>query len=231
MMAVRQRAIQAGEKQERHDAILDAAERLLLRSPDRLASVAEVADEAGLAKGTVYLYFASKEELLLALHERNVRGFFAALVELLDGGRALAVDQILALARRHMVDPPLFLPLASRCFALMAQSIPAETAVAFRQRMAERLQRAGAGLERHFPVLAPGDGLVLLRHSYALIVGLWQMSGATGACPAAGTLSPAGAVPPALAFSYPAELDRALRALWRGVVGPPAAAVDGRGSR
>ena len=31
-----------------------------------MANVAEVADEAGLAKGTVYLYFPSKGELLLA---------------------------------------------------------------------------------------------------------------------------------------------------------------------
>ena len=54
-MAIRQRAIQAEAKHERHHAILDAAERLLSRSPDRIANVAEVADEAGLAKGTVYL--------------------------------------------------------------------------------------------------------------------------------------------------------------------------------
>ena len=75
-MAIRQRAIGAEDKEERQQALLDAAERLLLRSPERMASVAEVADEAGLAKGTVYLYFPSKEELLLALHERNVGGFF-----------------------------------------------------------------------------------------------------------------------------------------------------------
>ena len=52
---------------------------------------------------------------------------------------------MLALTRRHMVEPPLFLPLASRCFGLMAQSVPAEAAIAFKQRMAERLERAGAG--------------------------------------------------------------------------------------
>ena len=87
-MVIRQRAIQAEDKQERHDAILDAAERLLLRSPDRVANVAEVADEAGLAKGTVYLYFPSKEELLLAVHERNVDGFFRDVIALVEGDRA-----------------------------------------------------------------------------------------------------------------------------------------------
>ena len=223
-MAIRQRAIQAEDKEERHQALLDAAERLLLRSPERVPSVAEVADEAGLAKGTVYLYFPSKEELLLALHERNVQGFFRALIEVLDGQARVDVARVLALTHEHMVRPPLFLPLAARVFGLMSQSIPVETAIAFKQRMAQRLERAGAGLERHFRTLGPGEGLVLLRHSYALILGLWQMAGAGGACPAVA----AGEAPAALAFSYGTDLDRALNALWRGVVGGPAAPAAGR---
>jgi AcrR family transcriptional regulator len=59
-MVIRQRAIHSEDKQERHHAILDATERLLTRAPVRVANMAEVADEAGLAKGTVYLYFPSK---------------------------------------------------------------------------------------------------------------------------------------------------------------------------
>jgi AcrR family transcriptional regulator len=222
-MVIRQRAIQAEDKEERNQALLDAAERLLLRSPERMPSVAEVADDAGLAKGTVYLYFPSKEELLLALHERNVGGFFRALIALLEGDGPVDFDRILALTHEHMVEPPLFLPLASRCFGLMAQSIPDEAAIAFKQRMAERLQRAGAGLERHFPTLAPGAGLLLLRHSYALILGLWQMAGAHGACPG----TPTGHVPAILQFSYPEDLGRALRAMWRGALGEPAVPAQG----
>ena len=222
-MAIRQRAIQAEDKQERHEAILDAAERLLLRSPDRVASVSEVADEAGLAKGTVYLYFPSKDELLLALHERNVQGFFRSLFAILDAAAPVTVEHVLALTHRHMVDPPLFLPLASRCFGLMAQSIPPQTSLAFKQRMAERLERAGAGLERHFPALGSGQGLALLRHSYALILGLWQMSGATAVCPAAS----GGDARAPLAFSYPEDLDLALTALWRGVVGEAVGGASG----
>ena len=213
-MAIRQRAMQAEDKEERQQGLLDAAERLLLRAPGAMPSVADVADEAGLAKGTVYLYFPSKEELLLALHERNVGGFFQSLIRLLDGAGPVDFDHILALTHEHMVDPPLFLPLASRCFGLMAQSIPDAAAIAFKQRMADRLQRAGAGLERHFSTIAPGAGLILLRHSYALILGLWQMAGAQ-VCP----LTPTGQVPAILAFNYPDDLDTALGALWRGVVG------------
>jgi AcrR family transcriptional regulator len=223
-MVIRQRAIQAEAKQERHHAILDAAERLLSRSKDRMANVAEVADEAGLAKGTVYLYFPSKEELLLAVHERNIDGFFRALIARLDSERAVTIDDMLALTHEHMVEPPLFLPLAARCFGMMGQGVPPEAALAFKQRMAQRLQTAGAGLERHFPDLAEGAGVALLRHSYALVIGLWQMSGNS----AGGGCAPdlADAIPVIFRWQYPDELDRALRALWEGTVGQPSRAAQ-----
>ncbi len=226
-MVIRQRAIQAEDKQERADAILDAAERLLLRSPERVANVAEVADEAGLAKGTVYLYFPSKEELLLAVHERRIDGFFRALIALVEGDAPAGFDDMLPLTHRHLIEPPLFLPLASRCFGLMAHSIPFETAVAFKRRMAARLERAGAGVERHFRDLEPGDGVALLRRSYALIVGLWQLSADAGE----GRLQCAFTgpdAPPALVWQYADEVDRALRALWRGTVATPSKATEAR---
>ncbi len=155
-MVIRQRAIHAEHKQERHDALLDAALGLLARAPDRVPSVADVADAAGLAKGTVYLYFPSKEELLLALHERNMHGFFAALTALVEGPGPVTLDAMIALTRRHLIAPPLLLQLAARCFGMMAQGIPPAAAADYRQRVSDRLLRAGAGLERHFPELGTG---------------------------------------------------------------------------
>ncbi|MEP7183442.1 MAG: TetR family transcriptional regulator [Betaproteobacteria bacterium] len=217
-MVIRQRAIQAEDKQERHDAILDAAERLLVRSPDRVASVAEVADEAGLAKGTVYLYFPSKEALLLAIHERGIDGFFRAVIALAEGDAPMGIDDMLELTHRHLVDAPLYLPLASRCFGLMAHAVPPDAA-AFKQRMAARLERAGAGLERQFRELGPGDGVALLRRSYALILGLWQMSASASEGLSQCAMVGVDGASPVFAWRYADELDRALRALWQGTVG------------
>jgi len=223
-MVIRQRAIQAEDKHERHHAILDAAERLLARAPDRLANMAEVADEAGLAKGTVYLYFPSKEELLLAVHERTIAGFFSALVTRLEQGPPLTLDAMMALTREHLMDPR-FLTLAARCFGLLPHGVPPEAALAFKQRMAERIARAGEGLRRHYPQLAPGEGVALLRESYALIIGLWQMS-AEG-CPAAeGAPVAPQHVNVIVPLPYAVELERALRALWLGTLG--ASAEGGR---
>jgi len=215
-MVIRQRAIQAQDKHERHHAILDAAERLLLRSPERSANMAELADEAGLAKGTIYLYFPSKEELFLALHERNIDGFFRALIERLDSREPVTIGDVGALTRQYIVEPPLFLPLASRCFGTLDQNVPVDVAAAFKQRIGVRLARAGAGLERHCCELKPGDGVILLRDSYALILGLWQMASGTGTVCGQGTAE----APPIFVWDYAAELDRALRALWEGMIRP-----------
>ena len=59
-MAVKQRAVAVADKEERRNAILDAAEALFNEQPSRVANVAEVAETAGLAKGTVYLYFPAR---------------------------------------------------------------------------------------------------------------------------------------------------------------------------
>ncbi|MEO7498353.1 MAG: TetR family transcriptional regulator [Casimicrobiaceae bacterium] len=220
-MAIRQRAVHAEDKQERHHAILDAAERLLGQAPARVANVSEVADEAGLAKGTVYLYFPSKDDLLLAVHERRVDEFFLALTAFLKSPAQVNLDAILALTRAHMIDRPTFLPLATRCFGVVQNEVPRETALAFKARMFQRLGTAGAGLERHFPELPPGGGITLLRHSYALIVGLWQMSANADLQDADGGVCSVGRL------DYPRELDSALRALWEGTIGRRLAVAEG----
>jgi AcrR family transcriptional regulator len=163
------------DKEERRHALLDAAEALFLRHPDRMASVSEVAEEAGLAKGTVYLYFPSKEEMLLALHERQVAHFFAEMMKRLARPEPASFDDVFRITRDNLVRSPGYLPLTSRCFGLMDREIPPETAMAFKGRVGRVLETAGAALERHFPGLGKGGGVRLFLNSYGLIVGLWQL--------------------------------------------------------
>jgi AcrR family transcriptional regulator len=54
------------------DAILDAMERLLARYGYKKTTVDDLAREAGIGKGTVYLHFPSKEEVALGSIDRVV---------------------------------------------------------------------------------------------------------------------------------------------------------------
>jgi TetR/AcrR family transcriptional regulator, transcriptional repressor for nem operon len=63
----------------RREQILDAAARVLVERGLGAATMADVAEAASVAKGTVYLYFASKAELLAGLRARYFEGFAALL--------------------------------------------------------------------------------------------------------------------------------------------------------
>src|SRR5918992_2021323 len=54
------------------DAILDATDRLLARYGYRKMTVEDIAQEVGIGKGTIYLHFASKEEVTLSHVDRIV---------------------------------------------------------------------------------------------------------------------------------------------------------------
>jgi TetR/AcrR family transcriptional repressor of nem operon len=63
----------------RREQILDAAARVLVERGLGAATMADVAEAASVAKGTVYLYFASKAELLAGLRARYFEEFAALL--------------------------------------------------------------------------------------------------------------------------------------------------------
>lgn len=60
------------ESRSRSNEILDAAERLFTRFGYRRTVMDDVAQEAGVAKGTLYLYFTNKEALFRAIQARTL---------------------------------------------------------------------------------------------------------------------------------------------------------------
>ncbi|MEQ9344910.1 MAG: helix-turn-helix domain-containing protein, partial [Thalassospira sp.] len=64
------------QKLKRRADILDAARELYLEGDGTLPSAAEVARKANLAKGTLYLYFSSKEALFLEVLRHFQKGWF-----------------------------------------------------------------------------------------------------------------------------------------------------------
>lgn len=170
----RVRAIDCDEKEARRQAILDAADQLFADRQD-LANVADVAMAAGLAKGTVYLYFQSKEELYLALHLRHAEHFFTTIIERLNRPQQFRFEEMQALANQHILETTIYLPLSACCIGFAARTVRAEVAAHFQARLTEWLKAAGRGLEFHFAKLARGEGVRLLKHSYAIMIGLYSL--------------------------------------------------------
>jgi TetR/AcrR family fatty acid metabolism transcriptional regulator len=86
---------------DKRDAILRAATDVFAGRGFFNAQVADVARAAGVAAGTVYLYFRGKDDLLVSIFERTMREAIA------DGRACVAplrdpVDQLRAIARVHL---------------------------------------------------------------------------------------------------------------------------------
>lgn len=85
------------QREERAALILRAAQEVFTERGYYDTSIDEIAARAGIAKGTVYLHFASKEDLLVALVEQQIVGFLSFVDQVI--GAPLTVrarlDQIL----------------------------------------------------------------------------------------------------------------------------------------
>ena len=60
------------KKPEKYKSILDAAVRVFARKGFYHARVSEIAREAGVADGTIYLYFQNKDDILISLFEEGM---------------------------------------------------------------------------------------------------------------------------------------------------------------
>ncbi|MEW5724938.1 MAG: TetR/AcrR family transcriptional regulator [Thermodesulfobacteriota bacterium] len=63
----------AQKKPEKYQGILAAAVRVFARKGFYQARVSEIAREAGVADGTIYLYFHNKDDILISIFEREMQ--------------------------------------------------------------------------------------------------------------------------------------------------------------
>lgn len=163
-------------KSQRRSAILRAAEGLLARrNPTDSCSVELLARKAGLAKGTVYLYFRSREEVLLAVHEKQTHELFDVIEGALAAPGASA-DSVVRTGLRYLRARPQFYPLAANCRSMLDTNVSTEAALAFKIGIGKRLHLLGERIEEIYPGLRSGEGAALLMNSYAMIIGLWQQA-------------------------------------------------------
>ena len=92
--------------------ILDVATQSFIQHGYRKTSVDDVARRAGVAKGTVYLYFSNKADLLVAALTREKRDFMRRLAPLFEDG--VEPRERLRLWLSSFVELPGDMPLTAR---------------------------------------------------------------------------------------------------------------------
>src|SRR3954467_10375737 len=96
-------------KEARPGELLDAALDLFVEKGFAATRSEEVASRAGVSKGTLYLYYPSKEELLKAVIRHNVASQIAEGIEIVrgfEGGSADLLAHVLRLWWERVGETP-----------------------------------------------------------------------------------------------------------------------------
>ena len=133
------RARTDAQKRARRHAILAAAEAHLAEVGFEAFSMAEVGKHTRVAKGTLYLYFATREELLLALYCQALESWERAVDSMTHHGMSDVEFAGGFYAAAHA--NPLFLPLTSRLDSVIEHNVSLDSLIRAKRFMASLLDR------------------------------------------------------------------------------------------
>jgi TetR/AcrR family fatty acid metabolism transcriptional regulator len=90
-----------GERGDKRERIMSSAMRVFAQKGFYGAKVSDIADDAGVADGTIYLYFKSKDDLLICLFEEQMARVQVELTRAMDGAER-ATDKLRRFIRAYL---------------------------------------------------------------------------------------------------------------------------------
>lgn len=99
------------------DQIIDAAYQLFMERGDVDIPIQEIAQRAGIAKGTVYLYFHDKEELKNSLITQKSREIFQAALDALRASDIVGLEEQMVFVISYIINLLTQNPMALRLIA------------------------------------------------------------------------------------------------------------------
>lgn len=178
------RARDDDQKLARKHTLMDAGWALFKENDGQLPSVAQVVKKAGLAKGTFYLYFKTKEELFLELLADAVNRFFDNLKREL-GTEAIDLDSVIDTFVKHVSEDEALIQLGCMLSGVIEQNTEEAVILRFKMQMVQMLFELGAIISKavdraisegkHYHPIESGEASRLMLRSYAAFVGIAQM--------------------------------------------------------
>ncbi len=175
------RATSDEERQSKRRRILNSAGRLFEDWPFRDISMHRIAEAAGLAKGTVYLYFGTKEELFLAFFDLRAEKWTENFLEHMEQRHGLtSPDEIGSLVASTVTAQPSLIRLFALRHRCLNGDLGPETASSHLSEHNRRSSRIVSVLASRIDV-SNEEIRIWLRRVEAVIAGLAQQSTHPGA--------------------------------------------------
>lgn len=174
------RARSEEQKAERRALIIDAAQKLFIKSNFHSINMNQIAEMTGVAKGTLFLYFKTKEHLFLELAREVIHNWDVRLKKLLTeliSSKSLAnPDDLINLFKKSSLDERQLIRLFAILGPILERNIDYDTAKEFKLFLKELVVSNGKLLEEYITNLNPGDGEKFFLYTYMLITGIQNVS-------------------------------------------------------
>jgi TetR/AcrR family transcriptional regulator len=172
-LTFKQRAINDVQKEQRRQIILNKAWELFQTSAYDAININEIARNAGIAKGTVYLYFATKEQLFLEILEIKFAEWFAEVNTALEAATdPIEASVLTQLFSRALLERPFLTRLFAIAHVILEHNIDHDSARRYKTMLLEQVMYTGNLIEQRLGFLQAGEGVQLLLRAYALVIGV-----------------------------------------------------------
>ena len=173
----RQRARSPQDKDLRRAHLIEAATRLFADADFDAVTIARVAEAAGVAKGTAYIYFATKETLFVELVRAELTQWLAALAATLKRLRsnrpATAVPVAIA---KSLANRPVLCRLLVLLHSVIEPKIDEATARGFKLFLRDVLLQASDLIAAKIPGVTPSAAATLVLQTHALVISITQLA-------------------------------------------------------
>jgi AcrR family transcriptional regulator len=173
---MRRNARSTEQKQERRAEILSAATSLLTDREYDQVQMADIGQAAGVAKGTLYLYFPTKEALFLEVLGDRIEAVLSGVSAELESQRRWSCDRAADLVTDRTCADPLLIRLLVLLHGVLERNVEVELAVRFKLRLLAGSQRCAEALSGTVEGLSPAEAGRFLVWFYATTVGLGGMA-------------------------------------------------------
>jgi len=170
------RARKEEDKLERRQAILDAGLELWNETSYADFTMSAVAEKAGVVKGTLYLYFETKEQLFLALMSDMMVEYFDEVDARLQEGGRWSKARVVEILSGALGGRDAFTRMLTVLGNICEHNVSYEQLLAFKRLTLERFTRTAALLAKRLPFLGSETALRLIMHLSAFAAGIAQVS-------------------------------------------------------
>ncbi len=168
------RARRAEEKAARRADILRVAERMFASEPYESITVARLAREAGIGKGTVYLYFPTKEALFLTLVGEKLQAWLQEVLRQLEAHEGPVEHAVVEVLTLSLAERPHLLALLSMVHSILERNVEVRMVLGFKMGLIEALGPVARWLDDAMPAFSEGDGMTFLLWAHSAMVGMFQ---------------------------------------------------------